>query len=263
MTTLTNRGYIPRLLSNTDGRFGYKAGEVMGINVVVGQDFINQVAGGSEVRGITVVVDTLLSEGGTEADARIKVEFTALDFLNESITKSAGDTLSVGQIATTYVARQYPTRSIARKTITLDPDLKFTGKPVEGSDISEVYLRAAVTDIAGNTAATYFDVPPGEEGDRRYVEIDVQAPGLKVTTPSISENGEVGWFTGVVSYAFDVINFSGNGFENKTYAAQPIEWDLDEIADSFTVEIKKDKGTRTWTYGAGRQPWPPVHSPWI
>ena len=105
-----------------------------------------------------------------------------------------------------------------------------------------------MTDIAGNTAETYF--PEGEE-DKRYVKIDVQAPGLEVTTPSISENGEVGWFTGVVSYAYDVINFSGNGFENKVFAAQPIEWNLDEIADSFTVEIKKDMDTRTWTYGAG------------
>ena len=240
--TMTNRGYVPRLLSNTIGRFGYKAGEVMGINVVVEQAFINQAAQGSGVRGITVLVDTA---GATEANARIKVEFTALDFLDESITKSAGDTLSLDQIATTYVANTHSGSAIARKTITLDPTSKFTGKPVGGSAVSDVYPRAAVTDIAGNTAAVYFTPPV-----RRWVKIDVQAPELEVITPSILENGEVGWFTGVVSYAYDVINFSGDAFEEEVKAAQPIEWNLDEIADSFTVEIKKDKNTRTWTRGA-------------
>ena len=214
--------------------------------MVVQQDFISQAAQGSGVRGITVLVDTL---GASEANARIKVEFTALDFLNASITKSAGDTLSPGQIATTYVANEHSGSSIARKTITLDPDLKFTGKPVEGSELSDVYPSAAVTDIAGNTAAEYFTSPDPEE---RRAKIDVQAPVLEVITPSISENGEVGWFTGVVSYAYDVINFSGDALEEgKVFAAQPIEWNLDEIADSFTVEIKKDKDTRTWTYGVG------------
>jgi hypothetical protein len=249
----TNRGYIPRLLANTtahgdSARFGYRAGEVMGINVVVAQEFINQAAQGAGVRGITVLVDTLFSDDATEADARIKVEFSALDFLNASITKNAGDTLSSGHIATAYVITNHAASAIARKTITLDPALGFTGK-------LDVYPRAAVTDMAGNIAGDTPGGPPAyfTPPDRRWVKIDVQAPGLEVTTPSISENGEVGWFTGVKSYLYSVINFSGDALEEKVFAAQPIEWKLDEIADSFTVEIKKDKDTRTWTRGAGRE----------
>ncbi len=246
----TNRGYIPRLLANTtasddSARFGYRAGEVMGINVVVEQEFINQAAQGAGVRGITVLVDTL---DATAADARIKVEFSALDFLNASITKNAGDTLSADHIATAYVITNHSAGSIARKTITLDPALKFTGK-------LDVYPRAAVTDMAGNIAGESPGGPPAyfTPTVRRWVKIDVQAPGLEVTTPSISENGEVGWFTGVKSYLHSVINFSGDALEEKVFAAQPIEWKLDEIADSFTVEIKKDGDTRTWTRGAARE----------
>ena len=130
-TLYTNRGYIPRLLSNTHasvGRFGYRAGEVMGINVVVEQAFVNQVALGSEVRGITVLVDTLFSDDATEADARIKVEFTALDFLNESITKSAGDTLSLGQIANVYVANDVSDQCHRTKDDHAGSGLEFHGQ---------------------------------------------------------------------------------------------------------------------------------------
>ena len=272
---LTNRGYVPRLLPNTgiiadppdppdpedprsillevgSGRFGFKAGEVMGVNVVVARAAIDEVGLGN-LKGVTVFVDTL---GATELNARIVVDFGVTDLLFSH--KNSADTTDTG-IATAFVADQHSNSFIVRKTVTLEADaVNFVGETI--------VVRATTRDASGNTAGVDVDseetatvigvVSEGNFGDftglrpiadtLRY-KADQQNPVFTEVVPAPGG----GRFTGVKTYSYDVINPDGTVLSKKVFKARPISWELSEIADSMTVTITRDDSTRTWTRGAG------------
>lgn len=233
----TNRGWIPRKLANTTTpfRFGYKAGETMGVNIVLTSATINAVAAGTYA-GAVVLVDTLLAPGlADQTKAKIRVPFLASALLSSDTTKSATDTTSTNQMATRHVALSYAGSSIARRAVTVASGAFGNTKSIQ----AQVFL----IDSAGNLSGTSISAATatGVTSALTYLA-DTVLPVISSVYPDTTGKR----FTGLKSITADTMNSSGVLLASQRLGQRPVKWTLSEIADSMTVKV----GGRTFVRGS-------------
>lgn len=222
------RGYGPRQLANSS-RFGFKAGETMGLNIVLRPAAISDVASGS-LAGAVVLVDSVSGAGlSDESKAKIRVRFLASALLNADTTKSATDTT----LATTAVKARFSGSSIARKTIAL-------GTGTFGNNVNAT-AQAFLIDAAGNLSSTTpGGAPTGVTASLTYL-IDTTPPTLTSVYPDTTGKR----FTGLKFVDRDTIDTAGTGKTTARFHQRPLRWSLSEVVDSMTIKV----GNKTWVRG--------------
>lgn len=230
----TNRGYIARV-SPTTGQRTFRAGETMGINIVLQPSAISQVASGS-LAGAVVLVDSAGIAGiSDESKARAKVRFLASALLNSDTTRAGNDTTSALQISTVRVAQRFSGSSISRKTIVLAAG--------QFPDNANVTAQAFLIDAAGNLSGSSAGAATatGVTASLTYL-VDCVAPVFSSVYPDTAGKR----FTGLRAVTADTIDASGTSKVAARLGQRPLRWSLSEQVDSLQIKI----GTKTWTKGA-------------
>ena len=230
-SSTSRHGFVPRQLSNSS-RFGFKAGETMGVNLVLSSAGNSNVLSGNII-GAVILVDSV--QIVSEATARVKVRFLTSAILASDTFKVANDTSATG-FATTRVAVRFGGDKILRRAITLSAG-QF---PNNANVTATVYLIDAAGNLSGINASD--SNPAGVTASLTYL-VDTVAPVFSSVYPDSAGKR----FTGTKSVLRDTINSAGTALVNSRFGQRPLKWSLSEISDSLKITI----GGKTWTRGAG------------
>ncbi len=230
----TTFGNAPRKLANTTGRFGFRAGETVGVNIAVTSSGNSKVLSG-EIAGAVVLIDS--AQITDESKARAKLRFLASAFLSSDTAKAATDTSSSGY-STRAVYTRFASDKVLRKTLVLS-----TGQfPNGASVVAQAFLIDAAGNLSGKASFDSKATARGVTSSITYL-IDTVAPTFSSVRP---DTGAVGLrFTGVKYVDRDTIDTAGTGKTSARFHQRPLRWSLSEIADSMTVKI----GNKTWIRG--------------
>ncbi len=230
-SSTSRHGFVPRQLSNSS-RFGFKAGETVGVNLVLSSAGNSNVLSGNII-GAVILVDSV--QIVSEATARAKVRFLTSAILASDTFKVANDTSATG-FATTRVAVRFGGDKILRRAIILSAG-QF---PNNANVTATAYLIDAAGNLSGINASDA--TPAGVTASLTYL-VDTVVPVFSSVYPDSAGKR----FTGTKSVLRDTINSAGTALVNSRFGQRPLKWSLSEISDSLKITI----GGKTWTRGAG------------